>query len=90
MYTLFAWKLLAQEILFTGTFMLLAPEHATLRPRFVNFATTLDKLVSFQGILPRERLATSPVAQIRLLACMRLPVALQVVLPVERQRAHVA
>jgi hypothetical protein len=39
--------------------------------------------VSFQRILSRECLAASSVTQVRLLAGVRFPVALQVVLPIE-------
>ena len=47
-------------------------------------------LVTLQRVLAREGLPTTPVAHERLLAGVRIPVPLQVVLPIERQRAHVA
>ena len=47
-------------------------------------------LVPLQCVLPRECLPTSAVAEERLLARVRVAMALEVVLPIERQRAHVA
>jgi len=49
----------------------------------VDFAATLDKLMSFQRVLSRERLSASSITQVRLLAGVRLPMALQIVLAVE-------
>jgi len=81
MYTLFAMITSAEKYCSLAT---------SLRPRFINFTATLDKLMSFQRILPRERLAASPITQVRLFAGVCLPMAFQVMLAVERQRAHVA
>lgn len=50
----------------------------------------LAYLVTLQRVLAREGLPATPVAYEWLLASVRVPVPLQVVLPIERQRTHVA
>jgi len=53
-------------------------------------AAAFYKLMSFQRILSGEGLAASPIAQERLLPCVRVAMAFQIVLAIERQGAHVA
>lgn len=47
-------------------------------------------LVSLECVLPGERLATAAIAQEWLLACVCIPMPLQIVLTIEREWAHVA
>jgi len=52
-------------------------------------ATSFYELVSLQGILPREGLATSSIAKERLFAGMRLPMPFEVMLTIKRECTHI-
>jgi len=61
-----------------------------IRSRFVINPAAFHQLMSLQCVLPRKCLPTPAVAQERLVPRVGVSMPLQVVLPVEGKRAHVA